>query len=110
MIELVSNERCTACNICVHVCPTNVFDAVQGQPPAIARQDDCQTCFMCEAYCPEDALFVAPQPDDAVAVQEEGLTASRLLGSYRREIGWSNGTSSRAAADHTFRLMALLDH
>ncbi|MEJ1976980.1 MAG: 4Fe-4S binding protein [Acetobacteraceae bacterium] len=38
MIELLVAERCTACNICVQVCPTNVFDAVPGDKPAIARQ------------------------------------------------------------------------
>ena len=39
MIEIVSATRCTACNICVHACPTNVFDIVPGGPPVIARQD-----------------------------------------------------------------------
>ena len=68
MIEWISAERCTACNICVTACPTNVFDLVPGGPPRIARQNDCQTCFMCELYCPEDALFVAPQADVAMAV------------------------------------------
>ena len=47
MIELISEDRCVACNICVKVCPTNVFDEVSDGIPAIARQDDCQTCFMC---------------------------------------------------------------
>jgi Na+-translocating ferredoxin:NAD+ oxidoreductase RNF subunit RnfB len=28
MIELVLADRCTTCDICVKVCPTNVFDAV----------------------------------------------------------------------------------
>ena len=59
MIELISEERCTSCNICVRVCPTNVFDAVEGGIPVIARQQDCQTCYMCELYCPSDAMFVA---------------------------------------------------
>ena len=48
MIEIVSPSRCTACNICVSACPTNVFDKAPGAPPVIARPDDCQTCFMCE--------------------------------------------------------------
>ena len=49
MIELMSEGRCVACNICVKVCPTNVFDEVADGIPTIARQEDCQTCFMCEA-------------------------------------------------------------
>ena len=63
MIELISESRCTGCNICVRVCPVNVFDAVPQAAPTIARKADCQTCFMCELYCPEDALYVAPIAD-----------------------------------------------
>ena len=48
MIELISEERCTSCDICVRVCPVNVFEARDGEPPVIARQQDCQTCYMCE--------------------------------------------------------------
>jgi NAD-dependent dihydropyrimidine dehydrogenase PreA subunit len=55
MIELVSETRCIGCDICVNVCPTNVFDATPDGVPVIARKSDCQTCFMCELYCPTDA-------------------------------------------------------
>ena len=43
MIEVVSEQRCIKCDICVRVCPTNVFDAVEDASPVIARQHDCQT-------------------------------------------------------------------
>ena len=49
MIEVIDAERCTSCDICVNVCPTNVFDKTDGIP-VIARQNDCQTCFLCELY------------------------------------------------------------
>ncbi len=75
MIEVISAERCTACNICVNACPTNVFEAVPGGPPRIARQDDCQTCFMCELYCPEDALYVAPIADRSATAEERDAAA-----------------------------------
>ena len=60
MIEIVSAAACIACDICVKVCPTDVFDRGEDGVPVIARQSDCQTCFMCEAYCPTDALYVSP--------------------------------------------------
>lgn len=92
MIELVSAERCIACDKCIAVCPINVFDRGADGIPVIARQDDCQTCFQCEANCPTDALFVAPHtaplPDPP---SEEQLTRTGLLGSYRKEIGWGKG-------------------
>ncbi|MDB5928480.1 MAG: ferredoxin family protein [Polaromonas sp.] len=105
MIELISASRCTGCNICVTACPTNVFDAVPGGPPVIARQGDCQTCFMCELYCPEDALFVAPNADGPVAVDEAALGQAALLGSYRRAVGWGGGRQSTASLDGSYRLL-----
>jgi NAD-dependent dihydropyrimidine dehydrogenase PreA subunit len=105
MIELVSATRCTACNICVHACPTQVFEAVPGAPPRIARQEDCQTCFMCELYCPEDALYVAPVADHPAAVDEAEPATAALMGSYRRAIGWGPGRQSTASADASFELL-----
>ncbi|MBC7203047.1 MAG: ferredoxin family protein [Pusillimonas sp.] len=105
MIEIVNADRCTACNICVQVCPTNVFEIVEGKPPAIARQDDCQTCFMCELYCPEDALFVAPVADAPAPVTEDDENVLALMGSYKRSIGWGKGLTSTAAIDSSFELL-----
>jgi NAD-dependent dihydropyrimidine dehydrogenase PreA subunit len=93
MIELVSESRCINCDKCVQVCPTNVFDAVPGEAPRIARQSDCQTCFLCEAYCPTDALFVAAEAHARVQVDEEELVQKKLLGVYRNHLGWSKGSS-----------------
>jgi NAD-dependent dihydropyrimidine dehydrogenase PreA subunit len=95
MIELVSKTRCVGCNICVSVCPTNVFDEVTGEAPVIARQSDCQTCFLCEAYCPVDALFVAAEAHQHVEVNEQELVEKNLLGAYRRNLGWGKGYSPK---------------
>ncbi|MHA7685591.1 4Fe-4S binding protein [Cupriavidus sp. PET2-C1] len=103
MIELVSQDRCVGCDLCVKICPTNVFDAVPGENPVIARQQDCQTCFMCEAYCPVDALYVAPFADERKAVDERELAGAALLGSYRQSIGWTPGT--RRDHDQSYKLL-----
>ncbi|MHA3020101.1 4Fe-4S binding protein [Mycobacterium sp. BMJ-28] len=93
MIELVSAQRCIACDKCVEVCPTNVFDRGPGGVPLISRQSDCQTCFQCEANCPVDALFVSPYVAPA-PVEEDALVRTGLLGSYRERIGWGKGRAS----------------
>lgn len=105
MIEIIDAATCTACNICVAACPTNVFDAVPGGPPRIARQDDCQTCFMCELYCPEDALYVAPIADRRASPAERDEAAQALMGSYRSAIGWGRGRASTASLDASFELL-----
>ncbi|MFD0279651.1 4Fe-4S dicluster domain-containing protein [Kitasatospora sp. NPDC127111] len=90
MIEVVSAERCIACDRCIKVCPTDVFDRGADGIPVLARHDDCQTCFQCEANCPVDALFVAPHTTRAPQ-DERQLAEAGLLGSYRARIGWGKG-------------------
>jgi len=108
MIELLSEARCVNCDVCVKVCPTNVFDVVPDAPPVIARQEDCQTCFMCELYCPTDALFVSPEADSTISVHEDALVASGALGSYRAAVGWGRGQKPTARSDASFRVLALV--
>ncbi|WP_236796098.1 ferredoxin family protein [Amycolatopsis sp. GM8] len=115
MIEVLSGDRCVDCDICVEVCPTNVFDAVADDHPVIARQADCQTCFLCEAYCPADALFVAPLSDPAPPgsglTDEAALAAAGRFGEYRRWLGWGKGRTPGSSRDEnrffTARLRAL---
>lgn len=109
MIEIVSESRCTGCNICVRACPANVFDIVPDKAPVIARQDDCQTCFLCEIYCPEDALFVAPNAEGPLGVSEAEVEARGLFGSYARALGWDRGRAGGADKDTTQELRLLLN-
>jgi len=102
MIEVIDSESCTSCNICVNVCPTNVFDQTDGLP-VIARQDDCQTCFLCELYCPDDALFVAPY-DGPKSIDVLALKRSGILGSYRRAVGWTEETKEARGLDRSYLL------
>ncbi|MGW2666060.1 4Fe-4S binding protein [Nocardia tengchongensis] len=88
MIELVRADDCIACDKCVDVCPTDVFDRTASGIPVIARQSDCQTCFMCEAYCPTDALYVAPE---AVPLPGGTPLAEAHIGRYREQLGWGKG-------------------
>ena len=106
MIEIVSARRCIACDICVKACPANVFDAIPGAAPVIARQADCQTCFLCEIYCPTDALYVAPDAEGPSPVSENEIEAAGLFGSYARALGWRRGRPGGTELDPTFRLRA----
>ena len=103
MIEVIDAQRCTSCDICVNVCPTNVFDKTDGIP-VIARQGDCQTCFLCELYCPEDALYVSPFAEVPQRVDIEALRQNALLGSYRRAVGWTEETKHRRDIDRSYLL------
>jgi NAD-dependent dihydropyrimidine dehydrogenase PreA subunit len=103
MIEIIDAERCTSCDICVSVCPTNVFDKTDGIP-VIARQGDCQTCFLCELYCPEDALFVSPYAEVPQEIDLVALRKASTMGSYRRAVGWTDETRDRRGIDRSHLL------
>jgi len=104
VIEIVSARRCIECDICVKVCPANVFDRTPDAAPVIARQADCQTCFLCEIYCPTDALYVAPDAEGPTAISEQEVEARGLFGSYARALGWQRGKPGGSDRDPTFRL------
>ena len=62
-VKIIEN-LCKGCEICVNVCPKNVFDAkakvneygyVIPQP---TRADACIKCRLCEMYCPDFAVEV----------------------------------------------------
>ncbi|CAN7279644.1 ferredoxin family protein [Paenibacillus sp. LjRoot153] len=107
MIELVSESKCVECNLCVSVCPTNVFDRVENGIPVIARQSDCQTCFMCELYCPADALYVAPDAEGLMHVSEESLDEQGFFGGYREKVGWGKGRKPVAEHPYMYELAKL---
>jgi NAD-dependent dihydropyrimidine dehydrogenase PreA subunit len=107
MIEVLSHARCTSCNICVRICPTNVFDEGDaGEPPTLTRHDDCQTCFQCEAYCPEDAIYVAPlrqrAPEGSEWRDEALLIQQGQLGLYRQRAGLNPNAPVQTASDGDF--------
>ncbi|WP_426441019.1 4Fe-4S binding protein [Bradyrhizobium genosp. P] len=103
MIEIIDAERCTSCDICVNVCPTNVFDKAAGIP-VIARQGDCQTCFLCELYCPDDALYVSPFADGTQSIDVIALKQTDAMGSYRRAVGWTGETRDLRGVDRSYLL------
>ena len=108
MIEIVSEARCIACDICVKACPANVFDGGPGKVPVIARQADCQTCFLCEIYCPVDALFVAPNAERPTGIGEAEVAERGLFGSYARALGWKRGKAAGTEHDPTIHLRAFV--
>jgi len=49
------HKGCTACNLCVGICPVKNFINNQGE---IQPQGDCIVCYRCINRCPEKAISV----------------------------------------------------
>lgn len=104
MIELIVENRCTGCNICVDICPRDVFIPRAGTYPIIAYQSDCQTCFLCELYCKADALYVHPDASQPHPQEANMLEASGLLGDYRRNSGWDEWAEHEELRNQHWRM------
>ncbi|MFN2291960.1 MAG: DUF362 domain-containing protein [Anaerolineae bacterium] len=51
----VDVEKCSACETCIDICPTEAISMVDGH--AFIDPDECIECASCEAECPEGAIF-----------------------------------------------------
>jgi 2-oxoglutarate ferredoxin oxidoreductase subunit delta len=62
---VVNEDLCTACGICIQVCPKNVLELVEdlhvwtGSMCKVQRPEDCIRCKFCENACPHFAIDVA---------------------------------------------------
>ncbi len=76
---IIDNEKCTACGICVTICPYQALALMDGKAEYIL--DDCFLCGQCQAVCPEDAIQIPQLASNLglVTVKErEGLIASGI--------------------------------
>ncbi|HEY0195408.1 MAG TPA: NAD(P)-binding domain-containing protein, partial [Kofleriaceae bacterium] len=60
LVHDINDDRCTGCDACVSVCPTNVLDLVANKS-RVLRFHDCIQCEACMFACPTEALVMFPE-------------------------------------------------
>src|SRR3954453_8829043 len=60
LVHDINDDRCTGCDACVAVCPTNVLDLVENKS-RVLRFEDCIQCEACMFACPTEALVMFPE-------------------------------------------------
>ena len=61
-IDKIDNELCNGCEICVNICPMDVFRMDENTKKAIITYpEDCMLCEFCVLDCPTDAITVTPE-------------------------------------------------
>ena len=53
----INEEWCKGCEICVDVCPQDVF-IMQDFKARIQNLDSCTGCLLCEVLCPDFAIII----------------------------------------------------
>ena len=51
----VDIDKCSACETCIDICPTEAISMVDGH--AFIDLDECIECGSCAAECPEEAII-----------------------------------------------------
>jgi thioredoxin reductase/NAD-dependent dihydropyrimidine dehydrogenase PreA subunit len=59
LVHSINDDRCTGCDACVSVCPTDVLELVTNKS-RVVRFDDCIQCEQCALVCPTTALVMHP--------------------------------------------------
>ena len=59
LVHSINDDRCTGCEACISVCPTDVLELVTNKS-RVVRFDDCIQCEQCALVCPTTALVMHP--------------------------------------------------
>ncbi|HZS36572.1 MAG TPA: NAD(P)-binding domain-containing protein [Polyangia bacterium] len=57
LVHAINDDRCTGCDACVTVCPTDVLELIDNKS-RVQRMDDCIQCEQCAIVCPTTALVM----------------------------------------------------
>jgi len=57
MPPVIDSDECVPCNICIEVCPEDVFfGSRQDAVPQLAYPDECYHCAACVIDCPTGGI------------------------------------------------------
>ena len=84
LIHAINDDRCTGCDACVAVCPTNVLDLVDNKS-RVLRFQDCIQCEQCMWACPTDALVMhleGSKPPNLLVPELDSNFQTQVAGQY----------------------------
>jgi thioredoxin reductase (NADPH) len=84
LVHSINDDRCTGCDACVAVCPTNVLDLLNNKS-RVVRFQDCIQCEACMWACPTEALVMHPegtQPPPLVMAELDANFQTAVPGQY----------------------------
>jgi thioredoxin reductase (NADPH) len=111
LIHSINDDRCTGCDACVAVCPTDVLELVEHKS-RVLRFGDCIQCEQCMLACPTQALVMHMDNEDPPPVKvphldpyyQTGVAGMYLIGEVAGKPLVKNAANiGRAVVEHMLR-------
>jgi thioredoxin reductase (NADPH) len=111
LIHSINDDRCTGCDACVLVCPTDVLE-LKSNKSRVLRFGDCIQCEQCANVCPTSALVMHYEGTEAPPVlvpdldeyYQSKVPGLYLLGEAAGKPLVKNAVNlGRAVIEHTLR-------
>ena len=68
----INADRCTGCQVCLHVCPQKVL-AMRERKAVVADYPACLECGACQLNCADNAIDVTKGTGCLVAIVKEDI-------------------------------------
>src|SRR5438128_9714835 len=84
LVHSINDDRCTGCDACVLVCPTDVLE-LRNNKSRVIRFNDCIQCEQCAHVCPTTALvmhYEGTQPPPVMVPELDEYYQSKIAGLY----------------------------
>jgi thioredoxin reductase (NADPH) len=111
LIHSINDDRCTGCDACVAVCPTDVLELVDHKS-RVQRFGDCIQCEQCMMACPTQALVMHMDDEEPPPVKvphldpyyQTGVKGMYLIGEVAGKPLVKNAANiGRAVVEHMLR-------
>lgn len=111
LVHSINDDRCTGCDACVTVCPTDVLE-LRNNKSRVMRFNDCIQCEQCAHVCPTQALVMHYEGTEAPPVlvpeldeyYQAGVPGLYLIGEAAGKPLVKNAVNlGRAVVEHCLR-------
>jgi adenylylsulfate reductase, subunit B len=95
MAPKINQDLCDQCNVCYNICPQDIFELHEDQPPTILYPNECWYCAACVIDChtsaislklplqmhvvPSPALFKETGPEEADALKTAAAFSRSII-------------------------------